>query len=162
QWEQQNIDQATIPVVLKRELNVNVSDAEAQEYYTNHPADFEVAETVQLSDILLLTVNPNTGTPLAVDQQQAKRKKIDDLLKRARAGENFTNLAVQFSEDPVEKNNGGKTPPLSRDQMSPELAAAAFALTNNQISDVIEMNFGYYIIKLLNKIPAKKLALADK
>jgi len=162
QWEQQNIDQAAIPIVLKRELNVSVSDAEAEEYYTNHPADFEMAETVQLSDILLLTVNPNTGTPVSLEQQQAKRKKIDDLLKRARNGENFTNLAVQYSEDPVAKNNGGKTPPLSRDQMSPELAAAAFSLTNNQISDVIEMNFGYYIIKLLDKVPAKKLALTDK
>jgi len=44
--------------------------------------------------------------------------------------------------------------------MSPELAAAAFSLTNNQVSDAIEMPYGYYIVKLLDKIPAKKLDYA--
>jgi len=160
QWEKQNIEQATIPTVLERELNISVTDAEAKEYYTNHPADFEQPEKVRLSDILLLTVNPSAGTPLSADQQQAKRKKIDDLLKRARGGENFTNLAAQYSEDPASKDNNGQLPPVSRDQMRPELAAAAFSLTNNQVSGVIEMSYGYYIIKLLDKIPAKKLDYA--
>ena len=160
QWEKQNIEQATIPMVLERELNISVTDAAAKEYYTNHPADFEQPDKIRLCDILLLTVNPGTGTPLPADQQQAKRKKIDELLKRARSGENFTNLAAQYSEDPASKDNNGELPPASRDQMSPELAAAAFSLTNNQISDVIEMSYGYYIIKLLDKVPAKKLDYA--
>ena len=160
QWEKQNIEQATIPVVLERELNISVTDAEAREYYTNHPADFEQPEKIRLCDILLLIVNPGTGTPLPADQQQAKRKKMDDLLKRARSGENFTNLAAQYSEDPASKDNNGELPPVSREQMSPELAAAAFSLTNNQVSDVIEASYGYYIIKLLDKVPAKKLDYA--
>ncbi len=160
QWEKQQIEQATIPIVLERELNISVTDAEAKDYYTNHPADFEQPEKVQMCDILLLTVNPTTGTALPADQQQAKRKKMDDLLKRARSGENFTNLAAQYSEDPASKDNNGELPPVSREQMSPELAAAAFSLTNNQISDVIEMSYGYYIIKLQDKIPAKKMEYA--
>ncbi len=160
QWEKQNIEQATIPLVLERELNISVTDAATKEYYTNHPADFEQPDKIRLCDILLLTVNPGTGTPLPADQQQAKRKKADDLLKRARSGENFTNLAAQYSEDPASKDNNGELPPASRDQMSPELAAAAFSLTNNQVSDVIEISYGYYIIKLLDKIPAKKLDYA--
>jgi parvulin-like peptidyl-prolyl isomerase len=53
-------------------------------------------------------------------------------------------------------------PPLSREQMGIELAAAAFSLTNNQVSDVITTTYGYDIIKLLDKTPAKKLALTDK
>jgi hypothetical protein len=145
---------------LQRELHVSVTDAEAREYYTNHPADFEQPERARLCDILLLTINLATHTPLSVDQQQAKRKRIDELLKRARGGESFSNLAAQYSEDLNSKDNGGQLPPLSRDQMGLELAAAAFSLTNNQISDVIEMPFGYYIVKLLEKIPAKKLDFA--
>jgi len=162
QWEKQNIDQATIPVVLERELNVSVTDAEAKDYYTNHPADFEQPEQVRLCDILLLTIDPSTRTPLTTDQQEAKRKKIDDLLKRARGGENFTNLAAQYSEDIASKDNNGELPPLSRDRLGPELAAAAFSLTNGQISDVIEMASGYCIVKLLERIPAKMLAYTDK
>jgi len=160
QWEKQNVEQATIPLVLERELNITATDAEARDYYTNHPADFEQPEKVRLSDILLLTVNPNTGSPLLTDQQQAKRKKMDDLLKRARSGESFTNLAAQYSEDPASKDNNGELPFASRDQMSPELAAAAFSLATNQVSDVIEMAYGYYIVKLLDKVPAKKLDYA--
>jgi parvulin-like peptidyl-prolyl isomerase len=150
----------TAAAVLKRELNISVTDAEAKEYYTNHPADFEQPEKVRLCDMLLLTVDPATRTPLASYQQQDKRKKMSELLKRARSGENFTNLAAQYSEDISSKDSNGELPPLSRDQMSPELAAAAFSLTNNQISDVVEMPYGYYIIKLLDKIPAKKLDYA--
>jgi len=162
QWEKQNIEQATIPVVLERELNISETDAEAKDYYTNpiHAAEFEQPEKIRLCDILLLTVNPGTGTPLSADQQQAKRKKMDDLLKRARGGESFTNLAAQYSEDPASKDNNGELPPVSRDQMSPELAATAFSLTNNQVSDVIEATYGYYIVKLLDRIPAKKLDYA--
>ena len=158
------VQKLTAEAVLVRELNVTVTDAEAKQFYddTNHLADFEQPEMVHLCDILLLTIDPTTRAPLTADQQKAKRKRMDDLLKRARSGESFTNLAVQYSEDPGVKDNGGELPPVSRDQMSPELAAAAFSLTNNQVSDIIEMPYGYHIIKLLNKTPAKKLALTDK
>ena len=154
----------TAQAVKIRELSVTVTDAETRQFYddTNHLANFEQPEMVHLCDILLLTVDPTTRAPLSADQQKAKRKRMDDLLKRARSGESFTNLAVQYSEDPGVKDNGGELPPVSRDQMSPELAAAAFSLTNNQVSDIIEMPYGYHIIKLLNKTPAKKLALTDK
>ncbi len=46
--------------------------------------------------------------------------------------------------------------------MVPEFEAAAFSLTNNQISDVVATRYGYHIIQLLDKTPARKLALTDK
>ena len=48
----------------------------------------------------LMTMDPVTHAPLTADQQQAKRKQIDDLLKRIRDGEDFAALAKQYSEDP--------------------------------------------------------------
>jgi parvulin-like peptidyl-prolyl isomerase len=145
----------TAKSALERELKVVVTDEEATNFYAEHPADFEEPETVHLCDILLLKVDPATGQPLTADQQQAKRKQIDDLLQRIRGGENFTNLAVKFSEDPYSKEKGGELPLLTRDQMPPELAAAAFSLTNNQTSDVVETTVGYYTVRLLGKNPAK-------
>ena len=147
-----------------RELNVTVTDAEAKQFYddTNHSADFEQPEMVHVRHILSLTMDPVTHAPLTADQQQAKHKQIDDLLKRIRGGADFTALAKQYSEDSASKDNGGEIPALPRGQMAPEFEAAAFSLTNNQVSDVITTAYGYHIIKLLDKTPAKKLALTDK
>jgi peptidyl-prolyl cis-trans isomerase C len=145
-----------------RELNITVTDAETKQFYddTNHQADFEQPEMAHVRNILLLTMDPVTRAPLPMDQQQAKRKQIDDLLKRIRGGADFAALAKQYSEEPSSKDNGGELPPLAREQMGTELAAAAFSMTNNQVSDVITTVYGYHIIKLLDKTPAKKVDYA--
>ncbi len=162
---QSKVNQESIAQAVKtRELNAAATDADVRQYYndTNHQSDFELPEMVHVRSIMLLTIDPVTHAPLPADQQQAKRKQINDILKRIRGGSDFAALAKQYTEDPATKDNGGEVPPLPRDQMSPELAAAAFSMTNNQISDVISTSYGYYIIKLLDKTPAKKVALTDK
>ena len=97
---------------------------------------------------------------MPTDQQQAKRKQAEDLLKRIRGGADFAALAKQYSEDPGSKDNGGELPAFPRGQMVPEFEAAAFSLTNNQVSDVVTTTYGYHIIKLIGKTPAKKVAYA--
>jgi parvulin-like peptidyl-prolyl isomerase len=146
--------EAVAKEALKRVLNVAVTDAEISSFYTSHPSDFEQPEKVHVRHILLMTSDPTTKAPLSADQVAAKRKQMDDLLKRARAGEDFAALARQYSEDPGSKDNGGEYT-FPRGQMVAEFEAAAFALTNNQVSDVITTQYGYHIIKLLDRIPAK-------
>ena len=145
---------------LKTALNVSVSDAEISSFYTGHPSDFEQPEKVHVRHLLLTTVDQATQAPLPADQVAAKRKQIDDLLRRARAGEDFATLARQYSEDPGSKDNGGEYT-FPRGQMVAEFETAAFALTNNQISDVVTTKFGYHIIKLLDRTPAKTLELTS-
>jgi parvulin-like peptidyl-prolyl isomerase len=149
-------------VVLPRELNITVTDADAKQFYDEHPAEFEQPEMIHVRHILLMTMDPITRAPLSADQQSAKKKQAEDLLKRIRSGEDFTTLARQYSEDPGSKDNGGELPAFPRGQMVPEFEAAAFAMTNNQVSDIVTSAFGYHIIKLLDKTPAKKLVLTDK
>lgn len=158
-WEQQLIEQATIIAALERELKVNVTDEDAKKYYDSHPSKFEQPEMVRASHILLMTRDPNTGTPLDDDQQKAKRKQMENILKRAKAGEDFAKLAKEYSEDPGSKDNGGEYT-FPRGQMVPEFEAAAFSLNTNQISDIIATQFGYHIIKLSEKIPAKTIEFA--
>lgn len=153
--------EATAKVTLKRELKITVTDDEVKAFYTKNAAEFELPETVRASHILLMTVDPATRTPLATNAVAAKKKQIEDILKQARTGTNFAALAEQYSEDPGSKINGGELPPFPRGQMVPEFEAVAFSLTNNQISDVVTTMFGYHIIKLDEKTPAKKYALTD-
>lgn len=154
-------EEATAMQALQRILGVTVSDAEIKKFYDDHPADFEQPEMVHVRHILFMTIDPTTREPLSDDAVKAKRKQADAVLARARAGEDFAKLAEQYSEDPTTKDKGGELPPFAHGQMLPEFEAAAFALTNNEISDVVTTMYGYHIIKFIDKTPAKKLALTD-
>ncbi len=160
QWEQQRIDQATVMAVLERELNVSVTDEEAKKFYEENQARFEQPEQVRASHILIGTRDNATGGELSAEQKQAKRKQIEDLRKRAVAGEDFAQLAKEHSEDPGSKETGGEYV-FGRGRMVPEFEAAAFSLNTNQISDVVTTSYGYHIIKLSEKIPAKLFAYAE-
>ncbi len=149
-------ESAIAETVLKRELKVNITEADARKYYDDYPARFEQPEMVRASHILLVTTDPKTNTELTEDQKAAKRKDMEGLLKRARAGEDFAKLAEKYSEDPGSKDKGGEYT-FPRRQMVPEFEAAAFSLQTNQVSDIITTRFGYHIIKLSEKIPARKV-----
>lgn len=152
-------EEGTAKAVLRRELGVQATDDEVKAFYASHPDDFTQSETVHVRHLLLMTIDPTTQAPLPKDQIDAKRKQIDELLKRARAGEDFATLAKQYSEDPGSKDSGGEYT-FGRGQMVPEFEAAAFALTAGQISDVVTTKYGFHIIKLLDRTPAKKVELA--
>jgi len=152
-------DSSTAEVVLKRELKVTVTDDDVKKFYEDNPARFEQPEMVRASHILLMTTDPKAGTELTDEQKAAKRKQLEGLLKRARAGEDFAKLAQEYSEDPGSKDKGGEYK-FPRGQMVPEFESTAFSLKVNEISDIVTTRYGFHIIKLLEKIPAQKLELA--
>src|SRR5215469_8895136 len=168
QFRKKVADEATATAALQRNLGVSVSDGEVQKYYDGHPQNFEEPEMVHVRHILFLTIDPQTHEPLADDVVTQKLKQAKQVLAQARGGADFAKLAQQYSEDTTTKVNGGELPPFARatadpyHAMVPEFEAAAFSLTNDQISDLVKTVYGYHIIQLINKVPAKKLALSDK
>lgn len=157
--------EATATAVLTRELGITVSDADATNYYSSHPSDFEQPQTVHVRHILLLTMDPTTKAPLPADQIQAKRKQIEDILAKVKSGQDFATLAEQYSEDPGSKIKGGELPPFGHGEMVPQFEAAAFSMQTNTVSDVVTTDYGFHIIKLLDKTPAQKVPyskVADK
>lgn len=154
------LDGEIAKIVLTRELKINITDDDIKKFYNDNPSQFEDPEMVRASHILLSTRDQATNTELSDAQKAAKHKLAEDLLKRARAGEDFAKLASQYSEDPGSKDKGGEYK-FPRGQMVKEFEDAAFALKPGQVSDIVTTQFGYHIIKLSEKIPAKKHDLAE-
>ena len=153
-------EEATAEAVVVRELKAEATDEEAKKYYEDYPARFEQPEMVRASHILLGTVDPASGSPLTEEKKLAKKKLADDLLKRAKAGEDFAKLAKEYSEDPGSRDKGGEYT-FPRGQMVPEFETAAFNLGSNQVSEIVTTQFGYHIIKLSEKLPARKRTLDE-
>jgi peptidyl-prolyl cis-trans isomerase C len=153
-------DEATARVVVERELAVKVSDDDVKKFYDDNPSQFEEPERVRASHILVGTHDSLTKSELPKEKKDAKRKLAEDLLKRARAGEDFGKLAKEYSDDPGSKDKGGEYT-VARGQMVPEFETAAFGLKTNQVSDVITTQFGYHIIKLSEKFPAGKVGFTE-
>ncbi len=87
--------------------------------------------------------------PLTKEQKKAK---AEDLMKRAKAGEDFAKLAEEFSDDSGSKKNGGLYKDVTSGKMMPEFEKAALALEAGQITDsLVETQYGYHIIKLDRK-----------
>ena len=81
-----------------------------------------------------------------------KREKAEMILRRAQAGEDFSKLAAEFSEDRPTKNNGGLYENIEKDTIWIEVENTALALENGQIANqLVETHTGYHIVKLENK-----------
>jgi len=89
-------------------------------------------------------------------------KKAHDLLQKIKNGANFSQLAKENSIDPGTKNNGGELPAFGKGAMAPAFEQAAFALKNkDDLSAVVQTQFGFHIIQLIEKMPTQEVKLED-
>jgi peptidyl-prolyl cis-trans isomerase C len=155
--------------VLERDTTngITISDAAAQKYYDDYPLSFDIPEAVRVSHILISTLEPPDPLnpraqprPLPPEKKKEKEKLARDLKARADKGEDFGKLVKQYSEDPGSRDKGGEYK-FPRNRMVPEFEAAAFSLKTNQISDIVETQYGYHIIKGLEKFPASHQQFAE-
>jgi peptidyl-prolyl cis-trans isomerase D len=126
---------------------------QVEAHYQSNLEQFANPEQIKAQHILLKTADKDAA---------AVRARIDGILKEVKApGADFAALARKYSEDDVSKANGGDLGFFGRGSMVKPFEDAAFALEPNQISEVVQTDFGFHVIKLLEKRPAGQRPLAE-
>src|ERR1700730_2992660 len=125
--------------------NAQISDAELKAQYQQNIQQYEVPNRVHAEHILLMTVGKTDAEIEEIHQ------KAEDVLKQAKKGTNFEELAKKYSEDPGSKDKGGDLGWLMQGQTVPEFEKTAFGLEKGKISDLVKTQYGFHIIKVLDK-----------
>ena len=142
--------------VIQREVgsHIQVTPDEIKAYYDQHQQELEQPEGVRLQQILISTEGKSE------EEVPALRQKAEEVLARAKAGDDFAELARQNSDD-VSASQGGNVGFIEADSLSPEIAAAIASLQRNEISDIIETRYGLMILKVLARTQAGVPPLAE-
>jgi len=133
-----------------------VTATEIEKVYKENPTAFQLPDQVHASHILI-TVPPDGDAAVKAEALA----KATSVLKSARGGKDFAALAKEFSQDPGSAAQGGDLGFFAAGQMVPQFSDAAFKLKPGTISDVVETQFGYHIIKVIEKRPGRTVKLEE-
>lgn len=140
------------------EKNNPVTDEEIKKYYEENKKDFYV-DQVKASHILLKTVD-DQRKPLSDKEKAEAKKKAEEALTKVKSGEEFSKVAKEYSQD-GSAQNGGDLGFFGKGQMVKPFEDAAFSMKVGDISDIVETEFGYHIIKVTDIDKGQK-TLDDK
>ncbi len=122
-----------------------ISDDELKAQYQQNIQQYQVPNRVHVQHILLMTVGKTDA------EVEEIRQKAEDVLKQAKKGAKFEDLAKKYSEDPGTKDKGGDLGWLTQGQTVPEFEKTAFGLDKSKMSDLVKTQYGFHIIKVLDK-----------
>lgn len=158
----QNIDEIINRILMqalieeKVNKDIAVADKEIKEYYKKNEDEFKIPEKVKVSHILI-----KVGPKAQAKAKEEKKAKAEEILAKVKAGEDFSGLAKQYSEDKKTKKKGGVVGFFAKGSKDPEFEKVAFSLKKNKISDLVLTKKGYHIIKLLDKKEGRKKTLKE-
>jgi peptidyl-prolyl cis-trans isomerase SurA len=125
---------------------ITVTPSEVRTYYKSLPTDSlpYINAEVEYNQIL---IHPRSNEQAIIDV----RERMLNIRERITKGESFATLAVIYSEDPGSAVKGGDIGWLSKADLDPEYAKAAFALKKGAISKIVESSFGFHLIQCLDR-----------
>lgn len=126
------------------ESRISVTEEEKKQFFETNKAMFAEAEQVKVSHILVET-----------------EEKAEELLAKLDEGSSFTELAQEYSIDETTKEQGGDLGYFSRGEMVEEFENAAFELEVDEISEPVQTDYGFHIIKLEDRMEAKEPSLEE-
>jgi peptidyl-prolyl cis-trans isomerase D len=132
--------------LVAKDFAPKIADADVEKYYTEHVKEFETPRQAHASHVLARVAE--TGGSEAEDRA---RDKIAEVIRRAKAGEDFAKLAREVSEDPGSKDKGGDLGWVSPGDMVPPFEQALFALKKGELTaEPVRTPFGFHAIKVLD------------
>src|ERR1700722_6003567 len=129
----------------KLRVSTQVSDDTLRAYYNQHIDEYKVENRVHVEHILFKTIGKTDAETAEI------RQKAEDVLKQAKHTANFEDLAKKYSEDDATKPKGGDLGWIVDGQTVPEFRTAAFSGPKGQISDLVKTQYGFHIIKVLDR-----------
>jgi len=142
-----------------KDYPATITDAEVEKYYTEHASEFETPRQVRAAHVLARV--PETGGSAGEDKARAK---IADVIRRAKAGADFGQLAQENSEDTATAPRGGDLGLVGKGEMVPDFEKALFALKKGEVTaEPVRTPFGFHAIKAVDiqeggKKPLKEVA----
>ncbi|MBQ6083133.1 MAG: peptidylprolyl isomerase [Bacteroidales bacterium] len=125
---------------------VNATPNDVREFYNSIPKDSVPMVSAQY-EIAQLVKKP----PITLDEKLAVKEKLYGLRDRILKGERFSTMALLYSEDPGSAKKGGELGFQGRGELVPEFEAVAFSLKDGEISEVVETEYGFHILQLIER-----------
>jgi peptidyl-prolyl cis-trans isomerase D len=125
--------------------SATVSDDALRAYYNAHLDQYKVENRAHVEHILFKTIGKTDAEIAEI------RQKAEDVLKKAKSGANFEDLAKKYSEDDATKPKGGDLGWIVEKQTVPEFEQAAFSVPKGSVSDLVKTQYGFHIIKVLDR-----------
>jgi peptidyl-prolyl cis-trans isomerase D len=125
--------------------SATVGDDALRAYYNAHLDQYKVENRAHVEHILFKTIGKTDAEIAEI------RQKAEDVLKKAKSGANFEDLAKKYSEDDATKPKGGDLGWIVEKQTVPEFEQAAFTVPKGSVSDLVKTQYGFHIIKVLDR-----------
>lgn len=156
-------DQIKIGLTIQHFINnkfsesTTVSDDEVKKYYDDNPTYFQQPAQVKASHIMIAVDSSADQT-----KKDEAKQKLEDVLKRLKAGEDFAALAKEVSQDADSKDKGGDLDYFYKGTITlKNFEDTAFALNKGETSGIVETEVGYHIIKVTDKVEPKTITLEE-
>jgi peptidyl-prolyl cis-trans isomerase SurA len=126
--------------------NITITPEEVKSYFKKLPKD-SIPEINSEMEIGIISKQPEIGEK----EKNEAREKLEGFKERIRNGDDFSTLAVLYSQDPGSAAKGGELGLFKRGDMRPEFEAAAFRLKPGEVSDIVETEDGFHLIQMIER-----------